>query len=82
MPPVPVPIPPPLPAPLDHYRDTAERLRSDPHFHEAVTLLYHLALNHGFTPGELRQIAFAAAVRCEEHATRTRLAQFPRGSSG
>jgi hypothetical protein len=62
----------------DTYRDTAERLRNDPHFHEAVTLLYHLAVSHHFTPGELKQIAFAAAVRCEEHAVRSGLAHFPR----
>jgi hypothetical protein len=71
----------PTPPLTDTYRDTAERLRSDPHFAEAVTLMYHLALNHGFTPGELKQIAFAAAVKCEEHAARSRLAHFPRSSS-
>ena len=47
------------------YRDTDERMARDPAFHAAVTLLMKLALEHEFTPGELKQIAFCAALEIE-----------------
>ncbi len=49
----------------DVYRDTDERYRNDPAFHAAVTMLEVAATEHGFTPGELKQIAFKAALNLE-----------------
>jgi len=49
----------------DVYRDTDERYRNDPAFHAAVTTLEIAATEHGFTPGELKQIAFKAALNLE-----------------
>lgn len=57
----------------DVYRDTEERFAKDPAFHAAVTLLERLAREHGFTPGELKQIAFAAALRVEMTTSRSML---------
>ena len=62
--------------PHDHYRDTAQRLHHDPEFRAAVDMLWAMATRHGFTPGELKQIAFAAAIKCEEYATRSMLVRF------
>ncbi len=50
----------------DVYRDTDERYRNDPAFRAAVTTLEVAAAEHGFTPGELKQIAFKAALNIEE----------------
>ena len=66
----------------DTYRDTADRLHNDADFRCAVDLLWAMATKHGFTPGELRQIAFAAAIKCEEYATRSMLVTFPRRPLG
>ncbi len=52
----------------DVYRDTDERYRNDPAFHAAVTSLEVAAAEHGFTPGELKQIAFKAALNLEMRA--------------
>ena len=49
----------------DYYRDTDERMRSDATFRAAVHMLMNAAREHGFTPGELRQIAFRAALELE-----------------
>lgn len=49
----------------DYYRDTDERYKNDPAFHGAVQMLMHVAREHGFTPGELKQIAFKAALNIE-----------------
>lgn len=49
----------------DFYRDTEDRYRRDAEFRIAVESLVHLATQNGFTPGELKQIAFMAALRCE-----------------
>jgi len=54
----------------DLYRDTEDRVRNDPAFHGAVMMLAAMAREHGFTPGELKQIAFAAAVYVEERSCR------------
>jgi hypothetical protein len=48
------------------YSDTERRMINDSEFHAAVMLLAQLAQQHGFTPGELKQIAFAAALFVEE----------------
>jgi hypothetical protein len=45
------------------YRDTDERYGNDPAFRAAVTMLERAAEQHGFTPGELKQIAFMAALK-------------------
>ncbi len=47
------------------YRDTDERMAKDPAFNAAVQLLMSVALQHEFTPGELKQIAFCAALEIE-----------------
>jgi hypothetical protein len=52
------------------YRDTDERYRNDPAFHTAVDWLQHMAREHGFTPGELKQIAFKAALELEMRSVR------------
>ena len=49
----------------DFYSDTDLRMRHDPEFRAAVNLVAHLAMRHGFTPGELKQIAFRAAYEVE-----------------
>ena len=50
----------------DFYSDTDRRHLNDPAFHAAVKLLMKLASEHGFTPGELKQIAFKAALELEK----------------
>jgi hypothetical protein len=50
----------------DVYRDTDERYLRDPDFRAAVKTLEAMAVQHGFTPGELKQIAFKAALNIEE----------------
>lgn len=50
----------------DIYRDTDHRYRSDPAFYSAVRTLEAIAREYGFTPGELKQIAFKAALNIEE----------------
>lgn len=47
------------------YRDTDERMARDPAFASAVQMFMVVALEHGFTPGELKQIAFCAALEIE-----------------
>jgi hypothetical protein len=48
------------------YRDTESRYHNDPAFRAAVKTLEGIAERHGFTPGELKQIAFKAALNIEE----------------
>lgn len=50
----------------DLYTDTDQRYRNDPAFHAAVDTMEVIAREHGFTPGELKQIAFKAALNLEE----------------
>lgn len=50
----------------DVYRDTHSRYLNDPEFYAAVRMLERVARVHGFTPGELKQIAFKAALNIEE----------------
>ena len=54
----------------DVYRDSEQRYRHDPEFHALVDVLLHAALEHGFTPGELKQAAFLAALKAEQYAAR------------
>lgn len=54
-----------MPNEPDFYRDTEHRYRTDADFHSAVDMLQHMAQRHGFTPGELKQIAFKAALNLE-----------------
>lgn len=55
----------------DLYRDSAHRYAHDAEFAALVDMLFHYALEHGLTPGELKQIAFFAALKAEQYATRT-----------
>lgn len=55
-------------SPLNLYHDTDYRMRYDPEFRAVVDQLVAAALTHGYTPGELKQIAFAAAMRAEQLA--------------
>ena len=50
------------------YRDTETRYLNDPSFRAAVKSLEAMAREHGFTPGELKQIAFKAALNIEMSA--------------
>lgn len=50
----------------DVYRDTDHRYLTDPAFHAVVKMLERAAIEHGFTPGELKQMAFKAALNIEE----------------
>ncbi len=52
------------------YRDTDDRMRNDAAFRALVRHLAHAAAEHGFTPGELKQAAFAASVYVEMHDAR------------
>lgn len=68
-----------------YYRDTDDRYARDPDFQMAVKYLEHMAREHGFTPGELRQIAFKAALNIEETRQGVFIverATFERGSFG
>jgi hypothetical protein len=53
-------------SPENVYSDTESRYLNDPEFHAAVKMLEAAAERHGFTPGELKQIAFKAALNLEE----------------
>lgn len=50
----------------DTYQDTDHRYLHDPAFRAAVKTLEQIGREHGFTPGELKQIAFKAALNIEE----------------
>ena len=47
------------------YRDSEYRYLHDAPFRAAVTMLEKVAVEHGFAPGELKQIAFQAALNIE-----------------
>jgi hypothetical protein len=47
------------------YLDTDSRMASDPEFRHCVMTLIQFADRFGFTPGELKQIAFRAALELE-----------------
>lgn len=50
----------------DYYGDTTARLDHDGDFRKATEYLVAVAREGGFTPGELRQLAFAAALLIEQ----------------
>lgn len=52
----------------DVYRDTSARYAHDAEFRVLVDLLLHAAIEHGYTPGELKQAVFMAALKAEEYA--------------
>lgn len=56
---------------MDFYRDTEERMRHDVEFASMVNMLTHAAMKNGWTPGELKQLAFAAALRAEMFSVRS-----------
>jgi hypothetical protein len=47
------------------YRDTEHRMQHDAEFRAAVMMLAASAQRYGWTPGELKQIAFRAAYEVE-----------------
>ena len=51
--------------PGDYYRDTERRRMNDAEFASTVDMLKVHAIRFGFTPGELKQIAFRAALELE-----------------
>jgi hypothetical protein len=63
----------------DVYRDTEERLYRDPIFAGLVKILFNAAISEGLTPGELKQIAFCAAMQAEQHASRVKVTAQLRG---
>jgi hypothetical protein len=54
-----------LPSRPDVYHDTEHRYCHDPSFRAAVKTLEAIGVEHGFTPGELKQVAFMAALNIE-----------------
>lgn len=46
------------------------RMQTDDAFCMVVKMLEHAAVEHGFTPAELKQAAFTAAIRVEMRATK------------
>jgi hypothetical protein len=65
---------------MNFYRDTQERYDSDPAFRAAVTMLEQAGEAHGFTPGELKQIAFKAALNLELRAKPVLIISRPDGT--
>jgi hypothetical protein len=53
----------------DFYSDTDHRMANDPAFNAVVNFLMRAAREHGFTPGELKQMAFRAAYELELRST-------------
>ena len=53
------------------YHDSETRYRSEPTFKAAVDFLVAMGEQAGFTPGELRQIAFQAALVIETRNARS-----------
>ncbi len=52
------------------YDDTDRRYHQDSEFRHAVQMMMALADRHGFTPGELKQMAFKAAFELEMMSVR------------
>lgn len=48
-----------------YYRDTDARMVGDHEFRSVVYMLMQLADRYGYTPGDLKQIAFRAALELE-----------------
>lgn len=53
------------------YRDADRRYREDSTFHAVVSVIESMALEHGYTPWELKQAAFKAALNIEERRVAT-----------
>ncbi len=53
---------------MNMYTDTERRMFHDAEFRTVVETLAQVAEKHGYTPGELKQIAFAAALMVELRA--------------
>jgi len=51
--------------------EAERRYRDDPEFHATVDMLRRMAMKYGFTPYELKQIAFTAALLNELHSARS-----------
>ncbi len=52
------------------YHDCRSRYENDPFFRNLVDLLLAHAIQHKYTPGELRDAAFMAALRFEQISIR------------
>lgn len=50
---------------MNYYTDTDRRMRDDQDFAACVMYVMQMANRFGFTPGELKQIAFRAAYELE-----------------
>jgi hypothetical protein len=50
---------------MNYYKDTDHRYLHDADFRAAVQVMMRVAEDGGFTPGELKQIAFKAALELE-----------------
>lgn len=50
---------------MSYYTDTDQRMRNDPDFSACVAFMMQMADRFGFTPGELKQVAFRAALELE-----------------
>lgn len=62
----------------NEYKDTEHRMMHDASFRAAVMMLANVAREHGFTPGELKQIAFRAALELELRDARPMMLRGPR----
>lgn len=56
--------------PRNVYHDAQQRYLHDPQFHAACETMVAIALQGGFTPGELRDIAFTASLLIEQRYAR------------
>jgi hypothetical protein len=56
--------------PRNVYHDAQQRYHHDPMFHAACETMVSMALHAGFTPGEMRDIAFTAALLIEQRHAR------------
>lgn len=56
--------------PRNVYHDAQQRYLHDAQFHAACETMVAIALQGGFTPGELRDIAFTASLLIEQRHAR------------
>lgn len=61
------------------YYDSQHRYLHDTEFHAAVEAMVDMGYRNGFTPGELKQIAFQAALFIEQRYGQPAAYVHPRG---
>ena len=61
----------------DTFGEAHRRMHDDAEFNAGVNFLAALAMKRGFTPYELKQMAFAAALKVEMHTKRTFVMGYP-----